>query len=66
MTINEPLRRRAIEHIRTHARDYECVVTNSLSTPESEAFLSTHPDATVVQRQLGRHPVYILLSKDRT
>jgi hypothetical protein len=66
MTINDPLRRRVIEHIRTHARDYECVVTNSLSTPESEAFLSRHPDATVVQRQLGRHPVYILLSKDRT
>jgi hypothetical protein len=66
MTFNEPLRRQAIDHIRTHGRDYECVITNSLATPESEAFLSTHPDATVVQRQLGRQPVYILLSKDRT
>jgi hypothetical protein len=66
MTINDPLRRRVSEHIRTHGRDYECVITTSMATPESEAFLSAHPDATVVQRQLGRHSVFILLSKDQT
>jgi hypothetical protein len=66
MTFNEPLTRQVIDHIRAHGRDYECVITSSLAAPESEAFLSTHPDAMVVQRQLGRHAVYILLSKDRT
>jgi hypothetical protein len=62
MTINDKVRRRVSEHIRTNHRDYDCVITSSLASPEAEAFLSTHPGASVVQRQLGRHQVYILLS----
>jgi hypothetical protein len=66
MMINDPLTRQVSEHIRAHGRDYECMITSSLAASESEAFLSAHPDATVVQRHLGPHPVYVLLSKDRT
>jgi hypothetical protein len=63
MTINQPLRDRVTDHIRSHPRDYECLISNSLSEQESEAFLATHAAAVITQRQLGSEPVYIILSR---
>jgi hypothetical protein len=66
MTFNEALRRIASEHIRDHPREYDCVIVSSLEASEARAFMSGHPDAAVVRRRLGRHPVYVLMSRDST
>ena len=61
--MNDPLRDIVSEHIRTHPRDYECLITRSLTAPETREFLSAHPDAEIVQRQLGPHEVHVLLAR---
>jgi hypothetical protein len=64
MTFNDALRRVASEHIREHPREYDCVIVSSLRAIEAQAFMAGHPDATVVERQLGAHRAYVLMSRD--
>jgi len=63
MTINERLEARVVEHIRTHPDDYECLIGDSLQSPEAVAFLAVHPGAARLERRLGATPIHILLAR---
>ena len=63
MTINEVLEARVVEHIRTHPDDYECLIGDSLESPEALAFLAAHPGAERLERRFGNVPIYVLLTR---
>jgi hypothetical protein len=63
LTINDNVRTRIANHIRTHPQDYEAFIGPSISDPEAQAFLESHPGAVAEKRRVGGSDVYILLSK---
>jgi hypothetical protein len=63
MMINEDLRGVVVNHIRAHPEDYECFIGISLSEPEAQAFLESHPGAVTLQRRMGSDVVNIVLSQ---
>jgi len=63
LTINDRVRTQVADHIRAHPRDYEAFIGPSLTDPEAQAFLESHPGAVILERPLGASTVYILLSQ---
>lgn len=63
LTINDNVRTQIADHIRTHPRDYEAFIGPSLTGPEPQAFLESHPGAVQLERRLGGSTIHILLSQ---
>ena len=63
LSVNDTVKVDVAQHIRTHPQDYEAFIGPSLSDPEAEAFLESHPGAVTLERRLGESAIYILLSK---
>ena len=64
MMINDQLRARVVEHIRSHPDLYGCYIGGSLDDPEAQAFLSAHPDAERLERPLGGRAIHVLLARN--
>jgi hypothetical protein len=63
LTINGGVRLDVAAHIRAHPLDYGALIGPSLSDFEAQAFLDSHPGASVLKRPLGPSTVYILVSR---
>jgi hypothetical protein len=53
LSVNDAVRAQVAQHIRTHPQDYEAFIGPSLSDPEAQAFLESHPGAVTEKRRLG-------------
>jgi len=55
------LRQEALDDLKAHLDQYECIVTDNLDDAETRAFRERYPAARVMRRAIGNDPYYVVL-----
>lgn len=61
MLLNRYMYRDWFDYFRAHADEFECVITQAVTSTEGNIFLNAFPNARIVPQQIGAHTFYVLL-----